>query len=141
MNNKPKHFTILKIVGVCGFIIFITGLVLLISGFDDFDNEWKFMTGMFMMPVGFMSGMSCTILGFGPEISKLRAKSAKYIQQENKEVLEDIATTSAEINSDAVTITAKAVKAGLKDTIFCKYCGEEIDEDSQFCKHCGKNLN
>jgi hypothetical protein len=141
VNNKPKHFIILKIVGVCGFIILIAGIVLLISGFDDFDNEWKFMTGMFMLPVGFMSGISCTIFGFGPEISKMRAKSAKYIQQENKEVLEDIATTSAEINSDAVTITTKAVKAGLKDTIFCKYCGEEIDEDSQFCKHCGKNLN
>lgn len=22
----------------------------------------------------------------------------------------------------------------------CKYCGEEIDDDSVFCEHCGKKL-
>ena len=24
--------------------------------------------------------------------------------------------------------------------VYCKYCGNEIDEDSEFCKYCGKKL-
>lgn len=38
---------------------------------------------------------------------------------------------------------ARGVKEGLEDEkeeIFCKYCGNVIDADSEFCKYCGKNL-
>ena len=24
--------------------------------------------------------------------------------------------------------------------MYCKYCGQPIDDDSSFCKHCGKNI-
>ena len=34
----------------------------------------------------------------------------------------------------------KAIKEGLKDTMYCKHCGKEVDVDSKFCKHCGGNL-
>ena len=49
-------------------------------------------------------------------------------------------STVAEINSDAVTLTAQAAKEGLKEMMYCKYCGQKIDVDSQFCKHCGQKL-
>ena len=77
-------------------------------------------------------------LGFRPEITKMATKSAKYIQDENKEDLKDIVDTTADIAGDAITKTTKAIKKGLKDTKFCKHCGAEIDADSKFCSSCGK---
>lgn len=60
------------------------------------------------------------------------------ILDENQNKLTKIANQSADINSGAVTKTAKALKQGFKDTKFCKDCGAEIDIDSKFCKICGK---
>ena len=54
--------------------------------------------------------------------------------------MQEIITNNAEIHSEAITTTAKAVKSGLNETMFCKYCGQKVDVDSQFCKYCGKKL-
>jgi uncharacterized membrane protein YvbJ len=93
------------------------------------------------------SGVACCmfsipvfVMGFRVELSKMMTKSAKYIQEENKEDLKDIASTTADIASDAITKTTKAIKKGVKGTKFCKHCGAEIDEDSKFCSKCGKEL-
>jgi len=67
-----------------------------------------------------------------------RANTIRYIQEENKENLSAIATNNAQIMSDAVKITADAVKDGMRATKFCKHCGEKIDEESKFCSSCGK---
>jgi len=56
----------------------------------------------------------------------------------NQEKLTKIANQNADINSEAITKSAKALKKGFKDTVFCKHCGESIDSDSKFCKKCGK---
>ena len=74
-------------------------------------------------------------------MSKLSVKTTKYIQQENKEDMTDIANTNAEIQSDAIKTIASSVKEGFSsedETKFCKHCGAKIDEDSRFCKECGK---
>ena len=136
-NNKPTHLFIFKVVGFIGIFVAIVGFVLTFKGFGDFEHNY-FMLGGAMSALGIFVGVSCLVLGFRPEIMKLSTKTAKYIQQENKEDLTDIADTGAEIMSGAVKKTAKAVKEGLKDTKFCKYCGAEIDEDSIFCSKCGK---
>ena len=136
-NNKPTHLFILKVVGFIGIFVAIVGFVLTFKGFGDFEHNY-FMIGGFMATMGGFVGVSCLIFGFRPEMMKLSTKTAKYIQEENKEDLADIADTGAEIMSGAVKKTAKAVKEGLKDTKFCKYCGAEIDEDSIFCSKCGK---
>ena len=78
------------------------------------------------------------MIGFRPEIAKMSTKSAKYIQQENKEDFRDIANSAADIASEAITKTTTAIKKGLEDKIFCKHCGEKIDSDSKFCSKCGK---
>lgn len=66
-------------------------------------------------------------------------KATKYVIDDQKENLEDIVTTSANIGKNGITITTKAIKDGLTDnTIYCKYCGEIVDSDSVFCKKCGK---
>ena len=137
MNNKPKHFIIFKIIGIIGIILAIIGFVLTFVGFGDFESN-NFMIGGFLATFGLFIGISCLIIGFRPEITKMSAKSAKYIQQENKEDFRDIASNTAEIASEAITKTTTAIKKGLDDKIFCKYCGEKIDSHSKFCNKCGK---
>ena len=92
-------------------------------------------------------------------------KSMKYMIDESKETLEDIATSmgdisvnsskniidnhegdlknivnkSANIMDDGIETTVRAIKKGLTtNPIYCKHCGKKIDEDSKYCKHCGK---
>ena len=139
MNKKPSHFLVFKIAGILGLVIFIIGIIKLLTGFDDFESN-DFLIGMFMMPIGLFIGFTGLMIGFRPEISKLSIKTAKYLQEENKDELKQITSTSAEIVSEALTTTVQTIKEGLKETMFCKHCGKEIDSDSKFCKHCGKNI-
>ena len=139
MQKQPKHFLVFKIIGIFGVVVAVIGFLNIITGFGDFSTN-NFFAGMFMLPIGSFIGFSCLMIGFRPEISKIATKTAKYIQEENKEDLKDIVSTSAEITSEAITTTAKAVKKGFRGTMFCKFCGKEIDEDSKFCRHCGEEL-
>lgn len=83
------------------------------------------------------------ILMFSP---KLRAKmmgrqikSMKYMIDENEEVLTELSKKGANISKEGIRIKASTIKDGLTgNQIYCKYCGESIDEDSVFCKKCGK---
>ena len=138
-NQKPLHFLILKIVGFLLLAVAITGFGFVFTGFGDFSSN-TFMIGGLMVTAGLFGTALCLSIGFSPELAKMHTKSARYIQNENKDELKEIAATSAEIASDAVSITARAVREGLRDKIFCKYCGKEIDADSKFCSHCGKAL-
>ena len=66
-------------------------------------------------------------------------KATKYMLDENEENLKDMATKSANISKEGIEITTRAIKDGLtKESKYCKYCGEAIDEDSKYCKKCGK---
>ena len=136
-NQKPKHFLIFKILGCVFAVVAVMGFVLVFTGFGDFENN-NFMLGGFMSTFGLFLALTFLMLGFKPEMTKMATKSARYIQQENKEELTDIANTTADIAGGAITKTVKAVKNGIKDTKFCKHCGAEIDADSTFCKECGK---
>ena len=136
-NNKPKYFIVFKIVGFIGIILAIIGFILACKGFDDFESN-NFMIGGLMATFGLFIGVSCLVMGFRPEITKMSTKSIKYIQQENKEDLKDIINTTAEIASEAVTKATTAIKQGIEDIIFCKHCGAKIDFDSKFCNKCGK---
>ena len=77
-------------------------------------------------------------MGFYPLFKRFGAKNRRYVQSITKDVEADIYTTAAEIKSDGITTMAKAVKNGIKETMFCKHCGAEIERDSKFCKECGK---
>lgn len=137
-NKKPRHYLILKIVGFVFVAVAIAGIVLTITGFGDFENN-NFMIGGFMTCFGLFAGITCLMFGFSPEMSRLATKSAKYIQQQNKDDLTDISNTNAEIASGAVVKTAKAIKEGLKEeNKFCTHCGESIPNDAKFCSKCGE---
>ena len=136
-RNKPKHFLVFKIVGFVGILLLIFGIILTIKGFGDFESN-NFMIGAFVSPLGlFISAIGLSI-GFKPEIRKKSIQSYKYIQEQNKEDLKEIISSTAKITEDAITTTAKAVKNGVDNVIYCKYCGAQIDTDSVFCKKCGK---
>ena len=139
MKKKPFIFMAFKLVGFIGIIIFVIGAIKLFTGFGDFENN-NFMIGSFMLPIGLFLSVFGFVQGFKPEITKQTLKTTKYIQEENEDELQQIITKNAEIHSEAITNTAKAVKSGLNETMYCKYCGEKIDIDSQFCKHCGNKL-
>lgn len=136
-NNKPLHFLVFKIIGFIGIAVFISGIILTCNGVNNFENN-NFMIGGILTCVGMFVGVVFLVGGFRPEIAKLSAKSAKYIQQQNKSELSDIAETGADITSNALKKSAKAFKEGLCSKKFCKFCGAEIDEDSVFCNKCGK---
>ena len=129
-NKLPIIFLIFKILGL-GLIV--GGIVVLIVKKNEFGG------GMFpaFPMMGF--GLVITVWGFIPNISKMAIKTNRYLQEENKQDLTDIANTSADISSEAITKTTRAVKEGLKETMYCKHCGSQIDIDSKFCKVCGKS--
>ena len=138
--DKPKHYLVLKFFGFIGIFVFIFGIVLSVSNFGNFDNNY-FMFGGVLSCFGLPCGVLGLVLGFRPELTKLSVRSAKYIQQENREDLKDMAPTSAEISEDAVSTLAAAFReSGRPDKIFCKHCGAAIDSDSVFCSKCGRKL-
>ena len=137
--NRPRHFWIFKIIGVIGADATVAGIVLTVTGFGDFESN-NFMIGSFVAVIGVMMTALGIAIGFGPEIAKARAKTIRYIQEENKDDLSAIASNNAEIMSDAIATTASAVADGMKKTMFCKHCGAAIDADSKFCSACGKEL-
>ena len=135
-NTKmPKSMIVLAIItGVAG----IAGIVLMVLGFALLDATPAMIIPGFLLVGTAMTAMTFLLV---PILKKFGIKAEKYIQETNREDLEDIATTNAEIGAEATTITAKAMaqglKEGFKDTKFCKHCGAEIDRDSKFCSECG----
>ena len=139
MQKKPHIFLIYKIIGLVGVAIFVFGIIKLINGFGNFEDN-SYIIGMFMLPIGLFLGVSGLVMGFRPQITKHTIKTANYIQEKNKEELQEMMSRAARINSEAVTISAQAVAKGLSETMYCKYCGEKIDSNSQFCKYCGQKV-
>ena len=79
MKKKPYIFLVFKLVGIVGIIIFVIGVIKLITGFGDFENN-NFMIGSFMLPIGLFLTVFGFIQGFKPEITKQTLKTTKFIQ-------------------------------------------------------------
>ena len=143
-NNRPNELKAFKVFGVIGIILGVFGMFLSLMGLNDF-NQGTLMIGGFLTTFGFFIGIPALIIGFLPEISRFTTKTRKYIQQENKEDLQDIANNKSEIVSGAATNLTKAIKKGIKDNKFCQNCGAEISIEAKYCSECGaqqeKQLN
>ena len=140
VNKPPKLYFILKIVAFCmlgvGLILVTLGIIFGKMNDPHFDMSYMFM----IMPGAFLAFLSLPMLliSFLPNIQRARIATVKYVQNENKEDLTEIVSNSADIAGTGIKKTARAIKEGLKNTKYCKYCGEEIDADSLFCNKCGK---
>ena len=138
MDKKPGYLLACKIFGFIAIIVGIVGLVLTFLGFGNFENN-NFMIGAFLATFGFFAGLSLLFIGFKPEIVKMKTKTHKYIQNENKKDFKDIAQSGAEIIREPVKTIAQSIKEGVsEDSVHCKRCGAKIDSDSKFCSECGE---
>lgn len=139
MSNKPKHFLICKILGFTLLAVAIAGFVVSFTHFGNFesDHNW-FMVGGIVGGFSFVIACALLSIGFMPNIARLNTKTAKYIQEANKDTLSDIASTNADIMKKGLEKNAKTVKNALNDTKFCSECGVKITSDAKFCPQCGK---
>ena len=60
------------------------------------------------------------------------------ILSNNEAELKNISNIEANIEKDKVRTITKAIKEGLTDTSYCRYCGKVIISDSVYCNYCGK---
>ena len=105
MSKKPGYFLLFKIIGIVGAVAAVGGIILAILGFGDFESN-NFMIGTFVSVGGVTLAAIGIATGFAPEIAKARAKTIRYIQEENKDDLSAIASNNAEIMSDANVLQA-----------------------------------
>ena len=148
MENKPKIFLVLRIIG---FVLLAVGITLIIVGAVQkvpSMGEPGWFGGETAKHGMIFGGVACCmfscpmiIISFTTHISKTMIKTSRYIQEENKQDLTDLASTNADIVGDSITKTVRSIRKGFKDEKFCKYCGSQIDEDSKFCSQCGARLN
>ncbi|MCR5307767.1 MAG: zinc ribbon domain-containing protein [bacterium] len=128
--KKRKKFTILGIIFlIIGFGLFFGGPIL------------AFTTGQFLFALISMPAFLFIVPGFIMlSLGTQRALAAFTAQSAGP-----VAVESAH---DFGRPVAKEVTSGVKDgftgensEMYCKYCGNLIDGDSDFCKYCGKKLN
>ena len=137
MKKKPTYFLICKLVGIACLLGTLAGVILITRVFGDFENSY-YIVGWFLVAFGMTFGSLFLAIGLKPSFAKARIQLQKYILEENKDDLTSIASDRADITSDAVKTTARAVKEGLCEKKFCKYCGKQIDADARFCSACRK---
>ena len=134
-NRLPKFYIKMRI---AGFVMLAIGFGLLIPGII-MTTKGDMMIGL-IIPGAMLSMFSIIpiFFSFTPVFERAMIERHRYVQNQAKEDLTEIADNTADITSGAIKKTAQAVKEGLKDTKYCKYCGELIDEDSVYCNKCGK---
>lgn len=154
--QEPKHLKVLRILGI---LFLVVGIVLIVLGAVVFRENFGFepdpsfsqINGSNSQPdtipnfkilipgvmLVFVS-ISLLVMGFMPKIQSLAIKHARYVQDQNKDALSEMASAQADIGSEAITKVSKSVKEGFADHKYCMHCGAEIKADSKFCPYCGK---
>ena len=160
--NEDKFKKNNKKVKKVGVIVLTIGLIMLIGGIVTviklgvIDNK----------PTNAGIGAPFIIIGLGVSIWGLQIRfllgnqreiSAYMVQQQIPIAQEGMEKMAPSIGKAGATIAkemapaygdiakeiSKGIKEGAKesdDSIYCKYCGSQIDADSSFCKKCGKRL-
>lgn len=77
---------------------------------------------------------------FRGKMMSRQIKATRYMMDESKEDIKDISDDMADATKNSIETTMRAIKKGFTEDekIYCKYCGNKIDNDSKFCKNCGK---
>ena len=73
------------------------------------------------------------------DVANLGINIKENILNENEDALKNMSKKEAEIAGEKIKIYASSIKEGLsQNKVYCKHCGSLIDNDSKFCKNCGK---
>ena len=128
--KKRKLFTILGILLVIiGFGLFIAGPILFMTTKKFYLAFLSFLGVLFFFP-----GFVLISLGTHRAMSSFVAQSVGPVAVEATHSYgRAVAREMAGGVSDGLT--------GENSEMYCKYCGNIIDEDSEFCKYCGKKIN
>jgi len=165
-EKKPKKPIIFLILPIVGVVLFVLGVVFLITNRL---GTVGYVVALFIT----LAGLSCLVLGSLPWVMKFEVKTTNYVFKDNKETLTDtltnmseisvdavgsvmqdkkenlknIADTGAEISKDAIKTVSQSAAEGVtgeknstnlrQHTCYCKHCGEQIDTDSKYCSYCG----
>ena len=126
-EKKRKKFLAFGIVFiVLGFILFFAGPILAFLKHPVYGL--LSMGGIIFLVPGFIM----LTMGIQKPLAEFVAQSAG-----------PIAVESANIYGKKVAKSmAEGIKEGFDENseIFCKYCGNYIDADSEYCKYCGKKV-
>jgi len=128
-KKKEKKFTILGVLLlILGFGCFIAGPVVAIT-----TNKPYLFVISFAGPLMFVPGFILLSLGTSRKMVAYQAQAVGPVSVE----------ASQKYGRKVAKEMAAGAMEGLNEEkqIFCKYCGQEIDSDSDFCKYCGKKLN
>ena len=128
--KKRKKFTVLGIIFVIlGFGLFVGGPIAIMTTHLFYLFFLSFLGVFFLVP-----GFIMLSLGTQRAVASFRAQSVG-----------PVATQAAH---DFGRPIAREMTAGVMDgmtgensEIYCKYCGNRIDADSDFCKYCGRKQN
>ncbi len=113
------------------------------SAFGQLDTMFYIMFGIAIV-VFILVFVFVLLMIFSPKFKakfmSKQIKATKYVLDDNKKDLKNIVDTGTDISKDALKTTISVIKEGLSEekNIYCKYCGEEIDDDSKYCKNCGR---
>lgn len=123
----------------------IFGLILVIIGFGFFVSGPILAFTTRIYPLGALSFLGIFFLFPGFILLALGTQRAvtSFVAQSVGPVAVD---ATQKYGAPVANKMARAVKKGLdeeeeKEEIFCKYCGNYIDSDSEYCKYCGKKIN
>ena len=98
----------------------------------------KFMSNQIKATRHMIDGSRDDLKDIGTTLNDISIQTKNDTFNQNEEILKDISRREANIAKENIEIKTRAIRDGFsKNTIYCKYCGKLIDEDSRFCKHCG----
>lgn len=168
-NKYPKHLIVL---GCIGAVLLVVGIILLIvaltkrvpdMGEDDwFDKQSGKMFTCFCGGALMLIGLVLSFMALMPMFAKLNIKTTKYVANENKGDLTDIADTTGEIVGGATkTLARKCADAfneaevenknstsGAKGTERknvaeenAQDADEEPAREGKFCENCGQPIS
>lgn len=131
LKDNPKARKVFRILGLT--LTLIGGLCLLIGLVDFFSNSfpsifWINFLGMFIL----FPGLVC--LGFG-----YQGAVARYQAGEIAPIAKDATNYMLDGTREELVKTINQVTNN-KKKIYCPYCQEDLEVDSNFCNHCGHKL-
>lgn len=150
-KKVKKAGTILLVIGglmvVAAIVIFIVFIAVL-------NKPMSAALGGPLLVFGFAFlgfGGQAKFIGHARDINAYMAQQQIPIAQEGLEKMapsvgkagSTIAKEMAPAYGDIAKEISKGIKEGIKETgstVYCKYCGSQIDSDSIFCKKCGKKI-